>query len=41
VISLPVNYAQVWGYAAAQKYRVSKYRDYLEALVKMGKKLNM
>jgi len=41
LISLPVNYAQVWGYAAAQKYRVSKYRDYLEALVKMGEKLGI
>jgi len=40
LFSIPVNYAQVWGYAAAQKYRVSKYRAYLEALVSMGAKLN-
>jgi len=34
-----VNYPQVWGYAIAQKYQVSLYEDYLEALVKMETKL--
>jgi hypothetical protein len=34
-----VNYPQVWGYAIAQKYQVSMYEDYLEALVKMETKI--
>jgi hypothetical protein len=34
-----VNYPQVWGYAIAQKYQVSLYEDYLEALVKMETKI--
>jgi hypothetical protein len=39
VISLPVNYAEVWGHAVSQKYQVEMYRDYLKALAKMEKKL--
>ncbi|RJR25956.1 MAG: hypothetical protein C4582_02775 [Desulfobacteraceae bacterium] len=38
-ISLPVTWASAWGYAIAQKFKVSRYRDYLEALVKMEDKL--
>jgi hypothetical protein len=39
IVSLPVNYAQTWGYAVSQKYRIAKFKDYLEALVKMEKKM--
>ena len=38
-ISLPVNYAQVWGHAISQKYQVSRYTNYLEALVEMEDKI--
>jgi len=34
-----VNYAQTWGYAVSQKYRIAKFKDYLEAMVKMEKKM--
>ena len=39
MVTLPVNYAQTWGYAISQKYRIAQYKDYLEALVKMEQKL--
>ncbi len=38
-ISLPVTWAHTWGYAVAQKMKVSRYKDYLEAMVKMEKKM--
>jgi len=38
-ISLPVTWASTWGYAIAQKMKVSRYKDYLEAMVKMEKKM--
>jgi hypothetical protein len=38
-ISLPVTWASTWGYAIAQKAKVSKYREYLEAVVKMEQKV--
>jgi hypothetical protein len=39
LISLPVNYASIVGYATAQKFQVSKYMDYLEAFAEMENKL--
>ncbi len=39
IISLPVNYAQIWSYAISQKSEVSTYMSYLEALAAMEKKL--
>lgn len=41
LVSLPVNYAQVWGHAISQKYQVSMYLDYLEALVAMEAKIKV
>lgn len=38
-ISLPVTWAATWGYAIAQKAKVSRYREYLEAVVKMEDKV--
>ena len=38
-ISLPVTWANTWGYAIAQKMKVARYKDYLEALVKMEDKM--
>ncbi len=38
-ISLPVTWAATWGYAIAQKVKVARYREYLEAVVKMEEKL--
>ena len=39
MLTLPVNYIAIIGYATAQKFRVSKYSDYLEAFVEMEKKV--
>jgi hypothetical protein len=39
IVTLPVNYAQTWGYAISQEYRIAKFKDYLEALVKMENKM--
>jgi len=39
IASLPVNYAQTWGYAISQKSRIAQYKEYLEAMVAMEKKL--
>lgn len=39
LITLPVNYAAIVGYASAQKFQVSEYVDYLETFVGMEDKL--
>ncbi|MBW2707836.1 MAG: hypothetical protein JRD04_00890 [Deltaproteobacteria bacterium] len=39
LVTLPVNYAAIVGYATAQKFQVSKYTDYLEVVVAMEDKL--
>ncbi len=39
LVTLPVTYFEIFGYAIAQKYQVSKYKGYLDAMVKMGEKL--
>lgn len=39
LITLPVNYAAIVGYATAQKFQVSEYVDYLETFVEMEDKL--
>ena len=39
LLTLPVNYIAIIGYATAQKFRVSKYSDYLEAFAEMEKKV--
>jgi len=38
-VSLPVNYAQIWGYAISQKDQIGMYASYLESLVKMERKI--
>ena len=38
-IALPVNYVQIWSYAASQKSAVNIFIGYLEALAEMGGKL--
>lgn len=39
LITLPVNYTAIVGYATAQKFQVSEYIDYLEAFAEMEEKL--
>ncbi len=39
LISLPVTYFEILGYAIAQKHQVSKYKKYLTALIKMEEKI--
>ncbi len=39
LVALPVTYFEILGYAIAQKYQVAKYREYLNALIKMEKKI--
>ncbi|MCD6293687.1 MAG: hypothetical protein J7M20_01925 [Deltaproteobacteria bacterium] len=39
LVTLPVNYAAIVGYATAQKFQVSEYVDYLETFVEMEEKL--
>jgi len=39
LVTLPVTYFEILGYAMAQKYQVSKYKGYLDAMLKMEKKL--
>ncbi len=39
LVTLPVTYFEIFGYAVAQKYQVSKYKGYLDAMINMGKKL--
>ena len=38
-VSLPVNYAQIWGYAISQKDQIGMYVNYLEVLVEMERKM--
>jgi len=40
IVALPVNYFEIWGYAISQKHQVAKYKEYLEAIVKIGQRNN-
>jgi hypothetical protein len=39
LLTLPVNYFSVWGYAIAQKSQVEKYKNYLNAVVAQERKI--